>query len=158
MKTLVKRALVLTETDHQTNIKIPFVIENEADQLIIDFSYSPASAEDSAVYEKVQKALYSYVPLEERKKWATVDRHLPLHNLVTLSLSHDGQYIGARHRKATEQTIRISETGSSKGFLKHKINKGFWEVQLNVHCVASEKVYLQLLISQEEFSNESVPN
>jgi hypothetical protein len=150
VKTVFEKAITLTEKDHQTNVKLPFVVENPASKLIVNFQYTPKHAEDQQAYSKVEQALSKYVPQEEQKKWGTVTRYLPLENLVTISLSYEDEYIGAHHNKATTQEAIISPAFSSKGFLKKAIEPGCWELQLNVHCVASRKIEVSVAIRLEE--------
>lgn len=162
MSIVIDKEFILTKKDHQTNVKIPFELVHSAEKLRIQFSYDPPHVEDDQARERIKQAVRKYVPEEELNKWnrwEDAERFLPLQNLVTLSLSYEGEYLGARHRKATEQEIILSKNHASKGFLKYEVIKGQWEAQLNVHCVASEKVNVSLLILTEGATkNETVPD
>lgn len=149
MTTILEKEFLLTEDDHQTNIKIPFVLTRNAEKLMIEFSYTPAFAKGEQAKKKIEQALLKFVPENEWKKWGNSSRYLPLYNLVTFSLSYEGNYLGARHRKSTNQTIIISENESTKGFIKQKATKGNWEAQLNIHCVATDSIQASMRIKTE---------
>lgn len=150
MRVIQEQSLNLTEKDHQTNILIPFKIDEKAKKLEIAFSYAPEIAAEEYALKKIEKALQRYVPDEEKKKWGSVKRYLPLRNFITLSLMFEDEYIGAYHNKKTIQEVIISDSFSSKGFLKHSIDSGQWELQLNAHCIVSEKIEAVIAIRVEE--------
>ena len=69
-----------------------------------------------------------------------INSKVPVENLVTLSLSYGGEYVGARHTKVRNQEVVITDRQSSLGFPPRSVSKGEWEVQLNVYCIASERI------------------
>lgn len=137
---ILKKKIIVTNKDNQTNIVIPFVIEKNYERLEIDFSYSPQEVPESIAIKYLEEALPKYNLERDR-----LEECLPLLNLITVSLSYDGHYIGCRHNKESVQNIIISKNESSLGFMDYSIFQGLWELQLNLHCVCSEvEVNLQI--------------
>lgn len=150
MKVIQERIVDLTEKNHQSNILMPFTIDEKAEKIQIDFSYTPQVVKEETALRKIEQALEVYVPEEEMKKWGTTRRYLPLRNFITLSLMFEGKYIGAYHNKEAMQKVIISDSFSSKGFSKQAIDKGQWELQLNAHCIVSKKIQTTIRIRVEE--------
>lgn len=137
---LYKKTIQLTDSDNQTNIVIPFRVEELYQYLEIDVSYTPQEVSERIAKGKILSALPKYhVNLEN---W---NDFLPLLNLITVSVSHNDSYIGCRHTKESVQKIIISEDASSLGFINYGIVQGSWELQLNLHCICSDvEVQLQV--------------
>lgn len=149
MKVLVNKAITIKKEHNQTNIPLSFTLDKPYSQLTINYHYSPSHASVEESYTLVKEALEKYFPSEKAITDKTIDAYSPIENLVTLSLSHNGEYLGARHTKEREQAISVSETEASLGFPAYKISEGDWEVQLNVHCVASERLTAFVTITVE---------
>lgn len=147
---ILEKELKLSQKDHQTNIVIPFQLNQAAEKLVIDFSYDPPVVDEKAARIQIRQALKQFVPATEQKKWGNVDRYLPLQNLITLSLTYENQYVGAHHKKDNHQIIIISKQETSKGFVKRTVEAGEWEIQLNAHCIGSENVTVSLYVRMEE--------
>ena len=75
-----------------------------------------------------------------------MEKFMPLLNLVTLSLDDSRSYRGAAHRQAAFQEHIISEKSASPGFIKGKIEKGQWQIVLNVHALVTEKCVCEIKI------------
>lgn len=138
--------LRLGEYDTQTNVKIPFEIRNKYSELIIHFSYSPDKSKDDVARRQVEDALRKY----DQADYASVKRlaydHLPIDNLITLSLSKNGKYLGAHHNKRNHQEISINNETASFGFWPVEVEPADWELQLNCHCIASKEVEAKIRI------------
>lgn len=147
---ILEKELRLSEKDHQTNIVIPFQLNQTAEKLVIDFSYDPPEVDEEAARIQIRQALEQFVPETDQKKWGNVDRYLPLQNLITLSLTYEKQYVGAHHKKDNHQIIIISKQEASKGFIKRTAEAGEWEIQLNAHCIGSESVTVNVYVRVEE--------
>lgn len=138
MKKLFEKELILTPSNEKTNILLPFRVEEEYEKLIITYSYSPKELSDceraeNLIEENLRKDTHG-----DRELYPDYRKYLPLKNLVTLSLDSPSKYMGAAHRQDREQCHIISETFSSVGFLKGKIEKGLWILYLNVHALVTE--------------------
>lgn len=130
---LFQQTLTLTELDNQQHKKIKIFLDQDYEALHIAFSYSPQEVPKDLAIRVIEETLPQY---DWEKNLRSMD-FLPLKNLVTISLACEGEYLGCRHNKETQQEIIISEKGSSWGFIPHKVCSGQWEIQLNLHCVQS---------------------
>lgn len=142
--------LKLSEYDTQTNVKIPFEIKGNYSQLIIYFAYTPNRSRDEVAKRQVELALKKYALPDYTKEERTVRSYLPVDNLITLSLSKNGKYIGAHHNKKNRQQIKISNKQASFGFWPVDIEPAEWELQLNCHCIASKLVEAKIRIEVRE--------
>ena len=61
-------------------------------------------------------------------------------------MSKGNIYLGTRHSKEKCQDVIISKERSSLGFYNRPNDKGFWELQLNFHCIASEKLIIGIKV------------
>lgn len=132
--------LTLNEFDTQSNVKIPFELEKEAKELKIHFTYSPDKSSDEIALKQVKEGLEKYTLKGEEDSQGKPEDHLPIDNLITLSLSKDGKYLGGHHNKSNQQTITLTNDQASSGFWPVEIEPAKWELQLNCHCIASKEV------------------
>lgn len=135
----------LTPVDDKTNIPFFFEIEKEVDELIIELRFSPQDVEESLARKLIEKELLDN---EYDYDESTIVKTLPLKNLLTCSLSKDGQYIGNHHYKSSEQLIKIKKNSSSLGYNAIGELAGKWKINLHQHCVASQKISVQLVVSE----------
>ena len=138
--------LRLGEYDTQTNIKIPFEIKNKYSELIIHFSYNPDKSKDDVTRRQVEDALRKYDQADFTSAKRLAYDHLPIDNLITLSLSKNGKYLGAHHNKSNDQEITINNETASFGFWPVEVEPADWELQLNCHCIASKEVAANIRI------------
>lgn len=129
----VTKQIRLVPEEHQTHRKIAFTLDRSYQALEIDFSYRPQEVPTELAEVYIREAL----PLYDLPTTA-VAAFLPLRQLITVSLAYEGEYLGCRHNKESQQAIRIAPEQSSLGFIPHAIVPGLWEIQLNLHCVRSE--------------------
>lgn len=154
MKTLLEKEIVLTPENEKTNILLPFTVEEESEKLKINYSYSPKELGDcERAKELIEKNLRNDTH-GDRHLYPDYKEYLPLKNLVTLSLDSPSRYIGAAHRQDKDQCHIISEKFSSVGFLKGKIEKGQWTLQLNVHALVTEECTCKVKIEAGGDSDE----
>lgn len=146
---IINKALVIKPEDNQTNIPIRFTLNKEYSKMIIQYQYGPSHASAEESYRLVKEALRKYYSQDTDSSDADINKNIPVENLVTLSMSYDGKYVGARHTKERIQEVTITQSESSLGFPAHPIYKGEWEVQLNVHCIASEKINAFITVTVE---------
>lgn len=138
---LFQQILMLTELDNQQHKKIKIFLDQDYEALHIAFSYNPQEVPKELALRVIEETLPQY---DWEKNLQAMD-FLPLQNLVTMSLAYEGEYLGCRHNKETQQEILISEKESSWGFIHQKVSSGQWEIQLNLHCVQSE-VTVELMV------------
>lgn len=138
---LFQKILMLTELDNQQHKKIKIFLDQDYEALHIAFSYNPQEVPKELALRVIEETLPQY---DWEKNLQAMD-FLPLQNLVTMSLAYEGEYLGCRHNKETQQEILISEKESSWGFIPQKVSSGQWEIQLNLHCVQSE-VTVELMV------------
>lgn len=75
---------------------------------------------------------------------------MPVNNLVTLSFDENGRYRGACHRQPNEQTVVISEKGSTPGIVNGSVEAGDWDVMLNIHYIGCTVQYSILITGEAE--------
>lgn len=137
---ILEKQIIIRPKDNQTNTPLRFQLDRSYERLIIRFQYGPAYASSEEALPLIRENLRRYLPPDQVMDEAMIRRFLPLENLVTLSLAHEGQYLGARHTKERVLTVVISPEEASLGFPAIPIQAGEWELQLNVHCVASKQL------------------
>lgn len=138
--------LKLGEYDTQTNVKIPLGIRNKYSELVIYFTYSPNNSKDDIARRQVEDALIKYDVANYASAKLLASNYLPVDNLITLSLSKNGTYLGAHHNKSNKQEITINNKKASFGFWPVEIEPADWELQLNCHCIASRVVEVNIRI------------
>lgn len=143
---IIEKIIHLTDEDNQTNIHFPFNLDKTYSEIIIYFSYSPAYSRDQVAIQQIKSAIDTYIPDNVPNADKQIESYLPVENFITISLSTDKKYIGNHHNKKKEQIIRISQDGATHGFWPTRINEGFYEIQLNCHCIASESVTVDLKV------------
>src|SRR5699024_11486949 len=104
---IFKLELRLGKYDTQTNIKIPYEIKNKYSELIIHFSYNPDKSKDDVARRQVEDALRKYDQADFASAKRLAYDHLPIDNLITLSLSKNGKYLGAHHNKSKNKKLQI---------------------------------------------------
>ena len=132
--------LTLNEFDTQSNVKIPFQLKEKASVLMIHFTYSPEKSSDEIALKQVKEGIKKYALKDYTESQLSAEAYLPVDNLITLSLSKDGKYLGGHHNKSSNQTITLTNDKASFGFWPVEIEPAKWELQLNCHCVASREV------------------
>lgn len=136
MKTVLKTTLRVTPAQEKTNIVLPFVLEREAKQLKINYSYAPKLSDGEAAAKAAELCLRRDAG-EYRSVYPAAETFLPLKNLITLSLDSPEGYRGAAHRQADSQVHSITEHTASPGFLPGKLPAGQWRLVLNVHALVT---------------------
>ena len=136
MKTVLKTTLRVTPAQEKTNIVLPFVLEREAKQLKINYSYAPKLSDGEAAAKAAENCLLRDAG-EYRAQYPAAETFLPLKNLITLSLDDPNGYRGAAHRQADSQVHSITEHTASPGFLPGKLPAGQWRLVLNVHALVT---------------------
>ena len=134
--------------DSKTDVKFSFVCPGEVTGIRILFSFDPDALEDpEACRPMIEQAIRQYYdnrPLEwDRIRPESIG---PLKNLITISLSKDGEYLGNAHRWQKNQVHEISETEASPGFVAPRRLAGSWEGMIHLHAVCTPRCQGQLII------------
>lgn len=141
---LYSETLTLDPSSHQKHLKIPLELDRPYDELKITFGYSPKIVPEAVAIKRIEELLSDYFRPEDSPVEAS--GFLPLVNLITVSLSYNGHYLGCHHNKKTPQEIVISEKGSSAGFIPQAVCQGQWEIQLDMHCLLSPTCVVELRV------------
>lgn len=137
MKTVLETELRILPDSEKTNIALPFVLETDAEQMRISYTYAPKESDGTAARDRIETCLLRDAG-EFRAEYPDYTHYLPLKNLITLSLDAPNGYRGCAHRQAPQQVHLLSESVCSPGFLSGKIQKGEWRLVLNVHALVTD--------------------
>ncbi|SEA70458.1 hypothetical protein [Paenibacillus sp. 276b] len=126
--------------DSKTHIRIPFELEEGCVKLNLRLQYTPKTLENRENALRLLKESYDLYILPEHREYAiaNADRHLPLKNLITLSLDDARGYRGACHRQDEVQDLYISEREASPGLMAGELVPGPWSVTLSLHCIVTD--------------------
>ena len=147
MLCILDKHLKLSPKDSKTNIPLPFFIEKEAEELVIEFSYSPKTPEDEPLELRIAKENIERDAPGEWGKGFDPKTFLPLKNLITVSLDDPDGYRGCAHRQPPEQIHILAEHTASPGFYPDKIKPGAWSLTLNVHALITETCDIRVKVS-----------
>ncbi len=154
---LLKKNYQWTPQDSKTDERFSFLCPQGVREIRILFSYDP----DALLGEKdcaplIEKAMEQYYDgREPGADVLQVPGMCPLKNLITLSLSREGVYVGNGHRWAGRQVHRLTQTGASPGFLSIPKLSGQWEGMLHLHAVCTP-VCQGILVVEGRADNEVV--
>ncbi|WP_238590699.1 hypothetical protein [Paenibacillus beijingensis] len=141
----------------QSHITYTFHIEEPADQLRIEFSYSPKLLEDKqAAREIITVSMERYGYERADSGGGGWEKYAPLQNLLTLSLDDPQRHRGAAHRPAPQQRHVIGEGFASPGFVPGANPAGLWRLTLSLHAVVTETCDYRIEVWEEEESDEDV--
>ncbi len=146
MKGILKRQLTVLKKDESTHKKINITIEDEAERLEIKFRYNPrVTTDENDINNSFKKEICE---MTEEERIFLKNRYLNgqeiLKNLATLSLYHDGDYIGCGHRGCSEEKIILSKEKSSPGYKKISDIKGKWEMIISLHGINTDIMNISL--------------
>lgn len=137
MYCVLQKQVILSKKDEKNNVPAEFILEDDASFLKITYDYSPKELdEEESSKEQIIACLERDGMSNVSSEWR---QYLPIVNLVTLSLDDPFTYRGCAHRHASSQEHIISEKYASPGFVKGKVLKGKWLIQLNVHAVVTQQ-------------------
>lgn len=138
----------LHREDSKKDIEFEFDCPENITEIRVLLSFRPDALYDEQECEPlIRQAVERYYDGRERDGQAMdVSSMCPLKNLITVSLSKDGSYLGNAHRWACSQMHIFTEKTSSPGFgLPEKIN-GKWEGMLHLHAVCTEVCDVELKV------------
>ncbi|CAM4062650.1 hypothetical protein [Saccharibacillus endophyticus] len=130
----------VTPEDSRTHIRIPFELNTSCSRLNFRFEYAPKVLEDREQAVKLLQDSYEIYILPEQREQANAraERHLPLKNLITLSLDDAQGYRGACHRHDPLQELFVSQHEASPGLMAGEVAAGSWNVTLSLHCIVTD--------------------
>ena len=136
----------------RTHIRVPFELQTGVSRLHIRFEYAPKILEDrEAALDLLQESYELYILPEQREQAiARADRHLPLKNLITLSLDDPNGYRGACHRHDPVQELFLSREAASPGLMSGELEAGAWIATLSLHCIVTPTCDYRLRIQAAE--------
>lgn len=136
---------IITALENKTNIFHQFIVPENISKIKVYYTYSPKNVEDDINARLIlNEAVKKY-----NAEILNPATFLPVKNLVTLSFDECGNYRGACHRQANEQTIIISENNSTPGIINRKIEAGKWNIVLNVHFAGCNINYMLQVYGEE---------
>lgn len=136
MELLMRREFHFTVSDVRKNILIPFETVRDYDRLAIRLRYGPKAIRDpEIIMPQIEQCVQKYFPPGYKLTEEDMKEYEQLFNFVTLSVDKNGEYVGCAHRHPPEQTILVSEAGSSWGFALTAASAGQWRVVLHVQAV-----------------------
>lgn len=154
MSLIFEETKTLTPNDTKTNVPLQFYVAEELEKMEIEFSYSPKNLDDEEKAHKyIDDGFEKYAPESYRKGYKPWYEYLPVKNLLTVSLDSPDGYIGCAHRQDSRQTHIISETESSRGFIKTRLPSGLYRITINVHALVTDECTFNIKVFGEVKSN-----
>ncbi len=146
---LLDKQGTVTPEDSRTHIRIPFELGEGVERLDLRFEYSPKTLDDRERSLKLLGDSYQIYLLPEQREQALAraERHLPLKNLITLSLDDRNGYRGACHRHDPVQQLSVSRQEASPGLTAAELPAGAWTVTLSLHCIVTDTCDYRLQIT-----------
>ena len=144
MSLIFEETKTLTPNDTKTNVPLQFYVAEELEKMKIEFSYSPKNLDDEEKAHKyIDDGFEKYAPEPYRKGYKPWYEYLPVKNLLTVSLD----------RQDSRQTHIISETESSRGFIKTRLTSGLYRITINVHALVTDECTFDIKVFGEVKSN-----
>ena len=138
---IIDENLKLTRKDNLTHRRFAFDINEGFDMLIIKLSYSPTQVLGDEKVNTLKEAIEKYLKDDiytDEDRYGTLNANIE--NFLTTSLFYEGEFVGAYHNKVNNQEIIVSTDYSSRGYKKHEISPGNYELVLSMHACNSEVI------------------
>ncbi len=147
---LYRKSYTFYPEDTATDVQFAFDCSEQAEELQIQFSFSPdAEPSEEICRPQIEQAIRDYHadydPSLQPMDWK---RHMPVKNLITLSLDREGVYLGNAHRWNKQQIHRIRTDRAALGFVPPERLAEHWSGMLHLHEVISEKVEAELIVTE----------
>jgi hypothetical protein len=131
-----------------THIPLVFSLDKERDALDIAFSYEPkVLADEGSARELIHEGMRLYAdslgPRGAPDLWRA---HMPLRNLLTLSLDGPSGFRGCAHRYGGV-LVTLDTTTATPGFLPGVVQAGRWTAVVSVHLVATPRCDFRVRVS-----------
>ncbi|MDO4616062.1 MAG: CehA/McbA family metallohydrolase [Lachnospiraceae bacterium] len=140
-KSIFRQEFWWAPVDSATDVRMEFQVPANTDALEVHFHYTPGQESlDEYCKAPVEAAIKTYYgDADPAREPMTVQQQYPIKNLVTVSASRNGEYVGNAHRWDTDQTLLFTTYFASPGFSAPESMEGDWEIQLHLHCIISPK-------------------
>jgi hypothetical protein len=134
-----------------THIPFTFALDHEREQLEILFSYTPRVLEDEAKARRlIEEGMRMYAdslgPDGAPERWRI---HMPLTNLLTLSLDGPSGFRGCAHRSGNGKPVSLARKSATPGFIPGTIEAGTWTATISVHLVVTEQCDFSLRVGAQ---------
>lgn len=138
----------LHREDSKKDLKFEFDCPENINEVRVLLSFHPDALYDELECEPlIDQAVERYYDGREKDgQEMKVSSMCPLKNLITVSLSKDGIYLGNAHRWACSQMHIFTEKTSSPGFSVPEKMNGTWEGMLHLHAVCTEACDVELKV------------
>lgn len=129
-----------TPEDTAHDVPFAFTCTPDMTAVVVKFSFSPGKEyKEEICRPQVESALTRYYDRYPRNMQPmSAEQFMPVKNLITVSLTREGVYIGNAHRWATEQEHVLTPEHASPGFVPPEKIEGSWTGMLHLHEVLSE--------------------
>lgn len=146
-----------TPADTKTDVSFSFTCPEHTEALCLTFSFSPdALREEQACLPPIEHALEQYYDGRDRNREPMeASGFLPLKNLITLSLSREGVYMGNAHRWQASQVHVLTKEKADPGFTVPERLEGDWEGMLHLHAICTSACGGELTVEAVPEGRES---
>ena len=145
--TLFETSSTLSASSTQSHNAHSFYVPDGVTKLHLFFRYHPDLLEDTDRAKTIVQTTVEFY--EEQKEMDTIEKYLPLRNLLTVSVDDPEQFRGACHRWASSQQLFLCEDDASPGLLRGPIRQGLWTVTISSHAIVTETCTYELQIQGE---------
>ncbi|SEN84208.1 PHP domain-containing protein [Amphibacillus marinus] len=151
MQTIFETTTTLEQSSTQSHSSFTFFVPMESNQVMISFAFSPAFLDDNNQAKQIiSQALDHYQGWVEAETEANqINKHLPIKNLLTLSVDDPNGFRGARHCHKATQLVTLSEQSASPGMLKGSLPEGLWAITISAHALVTETCTFKLKVEVE---------
>ena len=150
--TLFETSSTISECSTQSHHAYSFYVPDGVSKLHLSFQYAPDLLED---LDKARTIVASTLEFYEGSyENESIEKYLPLRNLLTVSVDDPEQFRGACHRWASNQQLFLSHDEASPGLLNGSIQQGLWTVTISAHAIVTETCTYKLQIQGEREEEE----
>jgi len=144
-ETLIFTEGKLTPSCSKSHIRYTFFLPEKSSRLNIDFEYEPKKLFDEERSKiLIQEGLRKFCEIPDENVLNSWRSHMPLSNLLTISVDDPKGFRGSVHRHPPVQHLFISEDEASPGLIQGSLRAGQWSVTISVHAVVTEECFYKL--------------
>lgn len=136
---------VFSREDEKKHFEFPFILEKNYKKLVVKFLYLPKEFHDKS--KSIKMLIDCYAEVNEVLSVKEAEKMLPLTNLLTISLDSPNKNIGNAHNPKNDVEFFITKEKASYGFSPTEVMKGEWKVVISTHCILSDAVEMNLVVS-----------
>lgn len=148
---LLENSYRFTPDDTAKDIPFSFEAPVGTDRVELLLRFDPAcETEEALCCEPIKRAIGEYyagnAAAFTEDSWLD---YLPLKNLITISLDHNGTYLGNAHRWDNRQAHVFHADHAPRGFLNPDTLCGSWSGMLHIHEIVSLCCSVKLAVYTE---------